>query len=140
MSVIRALAKLEAFKLIERERHLQEKSNALAANKYTVHEPKMTNTSPGRSTAERPSTTQGLRTPERHMKGSETKHVERAPVAAAPAPLDIYGIRRIAARFRELHHGESDYTKDRLRADVRTALIGEGREPDDRLIDEAIGI
>jgi hypothetical protein len=44
-----------------------------------------------------------------------------------------------AARFRELHHGESDYTKDRLRADVRTALIGEGREPHDRLIDDAIG-
>jgi hypothetical protein len=50
-----------------------------------------------------------------------------------------YDVRKIAARLRDLHHGESDYTKDRLCADVRTALIGEGREPDERLIDEAIG-
>jgi hypothetical protein len=53
--------------------------------------------------------------------------------------LSVYDVRRIAARFRELHHGESDYTRSKLRADVVTALIGEGREPDDRLIDEAIG-
>jgi hypothetical protein len=67
-----------------------------------------------------------------------------APSVAPPAvvvesAISVYDVRRIAARFRELHHGESDYTKESLRADVRTALIGEGREPDDRLIDEAIG-
>jgi hypothetical protein len=75
------------------------------------------------------------------MKDSGKKRSERAaPVAVAPAPeFSVYDVRRIAARFRELHHGEADYTRDRLRADVRTALIGEGREPDERLIDEAIG-
>jgi hypothetical protein len=75
------------------------------------------------------------------MKDNKKQSHERAPVAVAPAPdsLSVYDVRKIAARFRELHHGESDYTKDRLRSDVRTALIGEGREPDDRLIDDAIG-
>jgi hypothetical protein len=76
-----------------------------------------------------------------HMKDFMKDKEKKAHVAAAPAPesLSVYDVRKIAARFRELHHGESDYTKDRLRADVRTALIGEGRESDDRLIDEAIG-
>jgi hypothetical protein len=74
------------------------------------------------------------------MKNMKKKKEREAPVAVAPAPdLSVYDVRKIAARFRELHHGESDYTKDRLHADVRTALIGEGREPDDRLIEEAIG-
>jgi hypothetical protein len=78
--------------------------------------------------------------PERDMRKKHERQERKAHVAVAPAPeLSVYDIRRIAARFRELHHGESDYTKDRLRGDVRTALIGEGREPDDRLIDEAIG-
>jgi hypothetical protein len=59
-----------------------------------------------------------------------------------PPPLwgqTLAKLKRFAARVCELPPGESDYTKERLRADVRTALIGEGREPDDRLIDEAIG-
>jgi hypothetical protein len=75
------------------------------------------------------------------MKDILERKDKKAPVAVAPAPdsFSVYDIRRIAARFRELHHGESDYTRERLRADVRTALIGEGREPDERLIDEAIG-
>jgi hypothetical protein len=74
------------------------------------------------------------------MKEDLKENIERAPVAVAPAPvISVYDIRKIAARFRELHHGEVDYTKDRLRADVRTALIGEGHEPDERLIGEAIG-
>jgi hypothetical protein len=64
---------------------------------------------------------------------------ETQPAVVIETAISVYDIRRIAARFRELHHGESDYTKENLRADVRTALIGEGREPDDRLIDEAIG-
>jgi hypothetical protein len=70
----------------------------------------------------------------------DTKNMNKgAPVAVAPAPeISVYDVRRIAARFRELHHGEAEYTKDKLKADVRTALIGEGREPDDRLIDEAL--
>jgi hypothetical protein len=71
----------------------------------------------------------------------ELKNKEKAPVAIAPAhELNVYDVRKIAARFRELHHGELNYTRDRLKADVWTALIGEGREPDERLIDEAIGV
>lgn len=75
------------------------------------------------------------------MKREEEKDMKKAPVAVAPAPdvLSVYDVRRIAARFRELHHGEADYTRERLRRDVCTALVGEGREVDDRLVDEAIG-
>jgi hypothetical protein len=73
-------------------------------------------------------------------KYSLKENTKEAPVAVAPAPvLSVYDVRTIAARFREVHHGEPDYTRDRLRDDVRTVLIGEGREPDERLINEAIG-
>jgi hypothetical protein len=79
--------------------------------------------------------------PGAHMKDNLKNKHETAPVAVAPAPdvLSVYDVRRIAARFRELHHGEADYTRERLRRDVCTALVGEGREVDDRLVDEAIG-
>jgi DNA-binding Lrp family transcriptional regulator len=75
------------------------------------------------------------------MKDLKNKKEREAPVAVAPAPdvLSVYDVRRIAARFRELHNGESDYTRERLRADVCTALIGDGREVDERLVAEAIG-
>lgn len=74
------------------------------------------------------------------MKGKIQRHEERPAVAVAPSSsLSVYDVRTIAARFRELHHGESDYTKDRLRADVRSALVGQGIEPDEHLINEAIG-
>ena len=74
------------------------------------------------------------------IKERESKRNDLKPaVAAAPPAMSVYDVRRIAARFRELHHGESNYSRERLKADVRTALIGEGREPDERLIDEAIG-
>jgi hypothetical protein len=110
-------------------------------NRYRVFEPDVI----GRPVDERRSDSERRSQIERSsagglMKVSSKNDHERAPVAVAPAPeFNVYDVRRIAARFRELHHGESDYTKDRLRADVRTALIGEGREPDERLIDEAIG-
>ena len=61
---------------------------------------------------------------------------EKAPVADAPA--DVYEVRRIAARVREIHHGEIGYTPERFRADVSMALVGAGREADDETIDEAI--
>jgi hypothetical protein len=74
------------------------------------------------------------------MKENMKEKEKAAHVAVAPAPdFSVYDVRKIAARFRELHHGEAAYTRERLKADVRTSLIGEGREPDDRLIDEAIG-
>jgi hypothetical protein len=82
-------------------------------------------------------------------RGSRAAKPER-PRAVAPAanigtadvlqkPLTVYDVRTIAQRFRELHKGEPDYTKERLRADVRTAMIGEGLEPDEKLIEDAIG-
>jgi DNA-binding transcriptional ArsR family regulator len=66
------------------------------------------------------------------MKDSERKETEKAD-------LTVYDVRRIAARFVELHRGEASYTKDRLRADVRTALVGEGREVEPGLLEAAIG-
>jgi hypothetical protein len=73
-------------------------------------------------------------------KESLKKHEKAASVAAAPAPnLNVYDVRKIAARFRELHHGDASYTRERLRVDVCTALIGDGRDVSDALIDEAIG-
>jgi len=53
--------------------------------------------------------------------------------------LSVYDIRRIVARLSEAHRGEASYTRERLRSDVYAALIGEGREPDDHLIEAAIG-
>jgi hypothetical protein len=69
------------------------------------------------------------------MKKKKEKH-EKAPDAVAPA--DVYEVRKIAARVREVHQGQSGYTSEAFRADVRTALIGAGREAEDETIDEAI--
>jgi hypothetical protein len=69
------------------------------------------------------------------MKGKIEKEHERAPAAGAPA--DVFEVRRLAAKIREIHHGEFGYTPERFRADVRTALVGAGREADDETIDEA---
>lgn len=97
-----------------------------------------------RSRQERRSAQEGASAQERRSPIKEdSKNMNKgAPVAdapAAPAELSVYDVRRIAARLYELHHGESDYTKSRLRSDVRTVLAGEGREVDERLLDEAIG-
>jgi hypothetical protein len=66
---------------------------------------------------------------------SDQKHDQNA---GADAPADIYEVRKIAARVLELHRGQTLYTHDRLRADVCTALAGQGRDADDETIDEAI--
>jgi DNA-binding transcriptional MocR family regulator len=50
----------------------------------------------------------------------------------------VYEIRTIAARLFEVHRGELGFGHERLRRLVRDALIGQGREPDDSAIDEAI--
>jgi hypothetical protein len=52
------------------------------------------------------------------------------------APLDVYGVRTIAQRFREAHKGDAAYTRERLKSDVRTAL---GADIDEALLEEAIG-
>jgi len=134
---IRAVERLESLGLVERLPVSGKDRNA--GNLYRIPEIGVARQSPG--ACESPGDSQAPGDQLAHMKEDLKEKIERAPVAAAPAPgsLSVYDIRRIAARFRELHHGERDYTKQRLREDVRTALIGEGREPDDRLIDEAIG-
>lgn len=69
------------------------------------------------------------------MKEKSERKSETAPVAAAPA-LDVYGVRRIAARIKE---ASPEMTRDELRRAVRHALIGDGREVDERLLSDAIG-
>jgi hypothetical protein len=74
------------------------------------------------------------------MKKKEKRHIETALVADAPAP-DMYAIRTIAVRFREIHRNQPDYTRERLKTDVLTALLGDGHaDVADALIEEAIGI
>jgi hypothetical protein len=65
---------------------------------------------------------------------TEKEH-EKAPAAGAPA--DVFEVRKIAARVREVHHGQLGYSPVRFREDVRTALLGAGRDADDETIDEA---
>ena len=50
----------------------------------------------------------------------------------------IYEIRTIAARLYEVHRGDASYDRDRLRAAVREALIGQGLGASDEQLDEAI--
>ncbi len=50
----------------------------------------------------------------------------------------IYAVRRIAARLREIHLSTPNYTMERLRADVRTAIDGQGLLLDDATIDDAL--
>jgi hypothetical protein len=134
--VIRAVEKLESLGLIQRlPTSGRERS---AGNLYRI--PEVPIAKQGASDSQSPGDLQAPSDYLAHMKEDMKRKDRKAPVAVAPAPdFSIYDIRRIAARFRELHHGESDYTKEQLGADVRTALIGEGREVDDRMIDEAIG-
>jgi hypothetical protein len=51
---------------------------------------------------------------------------------------DVYEIRTIAARLFEAHRTDPGFTHERLREIVRDALIGQGRSPDERALDEAI--
>ena len=51
---------------------------------------------------------------------------------------DVYEVRKIAARLFEVHREEAGFDRERLRALVRDALIGQGHEPHAALIDEAI--
>lgn len=77
-------------------------------------------------------------TPERNSVMKERILKETHEMPAADAPADMYEVRRIAARVREVHHGKLGYSAERFRADVRTALIGAGRDAEDDTIDEAI--
>lgn len=63
------------------------------------------------------------------MKSSEKENEIRS---------SIYEIRMIAARIRERNHGRLGYDTARFRDDVRTALVGQNREVDEDLIEEAI--
>ncbi len=66
------------------------------------------------------------------MKGSEEKKQSET------APLDKYALRTKAARLVELHHADAlPYSHARLVADLHTALVAEGLEPDERLIEMA---
>lgn len=50
----------------------------------------------------------------------------------------IYEVRKIAARFREMYHGDPNYSLERLRADVMTALEGQGIIVDERTLAEGL--
>jgi hypothetical protein len=75
------------------------------------------------------------RSPGEPNKESSKEIHDRAPVAVAPA-LDVYGIRKIVARFREAHRGETAYNREDLKRDVKAAL---GTDVDEALLEEAIG-
>lgn len=50
----------------------------------------------------------------------------------------VYEIRLVAARIYEKHRGDSKYSRENLKQDLRTAITGLGQEFDDSLVDEAI--
>jgi hypothetical protein len=50
----------------------------------------------------------------------------------------VYEVRKIAARLREINLNASGYTLERLRADVRTAVDGQGMDVDEATLDEAM--
>jgi hypothetical protein len=142
-TVMRIVASLEAKGLIERIAAKHTGANSERGNVYRVNAPVEVPADLADTAITADAAKSAVSAGAAHMKERKKNKGESAPLAALPPPapeFSVYDVRRIAARFRELHHGESDYTKDKLRADVRTALIGEGREPDDRLIDEAIGV
>lgn len=66
---------------------------------------------------------------EPHMK-ENTKENHESP--------SVYEIRTIAARLFEAHRGERGFSQERLRQLVRDALIGQGTQPVDGAIDDAI--
>jgi hypothetical protein len=52
--------------------------------------------------------------------------------------LGVYEVRTIAARLFEVHRDDAGFDHDRLRTLVRDALIGQGREPDASVIEDAL--
>lgn len=78
--------------------------------------------SPGARRAERPPSASG----------------ETQPPPGDPSTSLVFEIRTVAARFHEANAGEASYTRDRLIADVKTSLLGQGRVVDEAEVVEAI--
>jgi DNA-binding Lrp family transcriptional regulator len=141
-TVLRAIASLERDGLVNRIAAKHTGTNVERGTLLQVNLPNVVGAPQSVTDPQSVTPSQSVTDPQSDMRNKRHERQERkAPVAAAPAPdvLSVYDVRRIAARFQELHRGEADYTRERLRSDVCTALIGEGREPDDPLVDEAIG-
>jgi hypothetical protein len=138
--MFRVLARLEELKLIERVRAGRGRQEGTRYRVVKFEDEELERSESERSRAERSDSERPKLGPIKERRDLK-KDIKAAHVAVAPAldSFSVYDVRRIAARFRELHHGEAGYTRDRLRADIHTTLIGEGREPDDKIIDEAIG-
>jgi hypothetical protein len=140
--LVEALRAIEKVGLIAREKAILGGALNARGNRYLVFLPDVTG-APGERVPLRERVPTGERVPSRErgsQSGSMKKNMkdnhESAPAATAPA--DVYEVRKIAARVREVHHGQLGYTSERFRADVRTALIGAARDADDETVDEAI--
>src|ERR1051325_9505436 len=100
-------------------------------NRYRVFEPDVKGRPVGerRSADERRSESEP-RSRGGHMKEYMKENHERAPVAAAPAPLDKFEIRKKAVQLLAIHHTEPNYSNATLCRDVRASLVMSGIEPD----------
>ena len=128
-TVMRAVDRLVHRRLVERV----DEGGGKVANTYRVLAPGIPAVSIPRASMPAKSTVPAA-TPMKRKEIKET--VDSAPVAPAP-DLSIWDIRKIAARLVEANKGR-DYPRENLLADVRTALIGEGREVDEGVIAEAL--
>jgi DNA-binding Lrp family transcriptional regulator len=123
-SVQRAIADLEKKGLIRKAEHVFGKHRPQGITYEVVTGTSLVaETSPVRRNSPVPQTTNKY-LKEIHEKGSHEN--------------PIYEARKIALRFREINHGRSDYSLEQLRADVTTALEGQGIGVDATTLDEAL--
>lgn len=72
------------------------------------------------------------------VRETNNKYLKENIKSSSDDESPIYRIRKIAARFREMNLGRSEYSMDRLRADVRTVLEGQGIEYDEGTLEAAL--
>lgn len=123
-SVQRAIADLEAKGLIRKSERIFGKSKAQGVVYEVVSgNSPVQETTPGRKTSPvRETSNKYLKTSLKNVSSEEP----------------IYEVRKIAARFREMYHGDPNYSLERLRADVMTALEGQGIIVDERTLAEGL--
>jgi DNA-binding transcriptional MocR family regulator len=123
-SVQRAIADLESKGLLRKSQRIFGKSRAQGVT-YEV----VTGTSlvPETSLVRRTSLVR--ETNNKYLKENIKSDIQENPV---------YEVRKIAARLREINLNAPGYTLERLRADVRTAVDGQGLDVDEAVFDEAL--